>query len=110
MKKIVLVFLLSCSAFVAFSQSDYQKALGIKFPGGVSISYKNFLTETNNIELQATFKDGGLRLSGLYEFNFYTLNVDGLSWFVGPGAHLGFGKKDTYDANNKLVSKNSADI
>jgi len=110
MKKIILASLLTFTAFIAFSQSDYQKALGIKFPGGVSITYKNFVTENNNIELQGTFKDGGFRLSGLYEFNFYTLNVEGLSWFVGPGAHLGFGKKDTYDANNKLVSKSSADI
>jgi len=110
MKKIIFVACLSLFSLMAYSQSSYQQALGLKFPGGVSISYKSFISDNNNLEFQGTFKDGGFRLSGLYEFNFYTLNVDGLSWFVGPGAHLGFGKKDKYDANNKLVSKNSADI
>jgi hypothetical protein len=97
MKKIVTVtFLLICTKFLfaqSETQSTYQRAIGIKFPGGFSVTYKQFITAANNLEAQATIWNKGFRLSGLYEFNFYSFNnVDGLAWFVGPGVHLGFWK------------------
>ena len=73
--------------------SAYSQAIGIKFPGGLSITYKKFVTNTNNIEGELTTWNKGLRVAGLYEFNFYSFNqVEGLAWFVGPGAHIGFWK------------------
>lgn len=73
--------------------SAYNQAIGIKFPGGLSLTYKKFVTDTHSIEAQLTSWNEGFRLAGLYEFNFYTFNtVDGLAWFVGPGVHLGFWK------------------
>lgn len=74
--------------------STYRQAIGLKFPGGFSVTYKKFVTDTHNIEGQLTSWNKGFRLAGLYEFNFYSFpSVEGLSWFVGPGAHVGFWKK-----------------
>ena len=96
MKKIVAVILLIISVKFSFAQT-YHQAIGIKLPGGFSVTYKKFLSENNNIEAQATLWHKGFRLSGLYEFNFYAFDkVEELSLFVGPGAHLGFWK-DQYE-------------
>jgi hypothetical protein len=84
------------------AQAPYNRALGLKFPGGLSITYKKFVADTRNVEAQLTAWHKGFRVAGLYEFNFYTFdNVPELSWFVGPGAHIGFWKstyKETYNS------------
>jgi len=107
MKKLLAVTLFIICAKFSMAQTEqsslYRRAIGIKFPGGFSVTYKQFVTQTNNIEAQATAWNKGFRLSGLYEFNFYSFNtVEGLAWFVGPGVHLGFWK-DQYskDYNSK---------
>ena len=104
MKKIITItFLLACGKF-SFSQSNYSKAIGVKFPAGFSVTYKNFVADTKNIEAQATIWNKGFKISGLYEFNFYSFNnADGLAWFVGPGAHIGFWKEEyKTDYNSKI--------
>ena len=88
---IVAAFFITCAAF-AQSDCDYKHALGLKFPGGLSVTYKIFVSQTNNIEAQAMFWNKGFRAVGLYEFNFAINGADGLHWFVGPGAHIGFWK------------------
>ncbi len=94
MKKIIVVTLLIASAKISFGQSTYSKAIGVKFPAGFSVSYKDFLTDTRNLEAQATIWNKGFKVSGLYEFNFYVFNnADGLALFAGPGAHIGFWKQ-----------------
>ena len=105
MKKIIIATLFIVCSKMVFAQAPYNQAIGLKVPGGFSITYKKFLTATNNIEAQATLWHKGFRVSGLYEFNFYNLNVDGLAWFVGPGAHIGFWKtefKNDYNSNADL--------
>lgn len=100
-------FLILCTTLccmTAIKAQNYHQAIGIKFPAGFSVTYKKFITETNNLEGQVTIWNKGFRVSGLYEFNFYSFNdVKELSWFVGPGAHIGFWK-DTYqkDYNSKV--------
>jgi len=100
---LILTTTLLCCSTITKAQSTYNRAIGVKFPAGFSISYKKFLTETNNAEAQVTLWKKGFRVSGLYEFNFHSFNTEGLAWFVGPGAHIGFWK-DTYqkDYNSKV--------
>ena len=77
----------------ANAQAPYDHAIGLKFPGGVSVTYKTFITDTRNIEAEFTAWHQGFRVAGLYEFNFYSFDdIPELSWFVGPGAHIGFWK------------------
>jgi hypothetical protein len=97
MKKLFAATLLIICAKFSFAQTEqpstYRRAIGIKFPGGFSVTYKKFVTQSNNIEAQVTAWNKGFRMSGLYEFNFYSFNnVEGLAWFAGPGVHLGFWK------------------
>lgn len=96
----ITVVMLTCLSSMA---QDYNKALGIKFPGAVSVSYKKFVSTYNNIEAEAMFAEKGFRPVVLYEFNFEVPNaVEGLRWFVGPGLHLDFWKdhyQKEYDHN-----------
>lgn len=80
-KTVTIIFLIACSKFslaqseLPSTQSTYQQAIGLKFPGGFSVTYKKFVTTLNNIEAQATVWNKGFRVSGLYEFNFTLLTV-----------------------------------
>ena len=48
----------------------------------------------------------GVRFTGLYEFHFYNIEgVNGLAWYVGPGAHIGF-----YIPKYKTQYNTAADI
>jgi hypothetical protein len=96
MKKFTWVFmvlLFSARLNAQLNGPAYSQAIGIKFPGGLSLTYKKFVTSTHSTEAQVTSWNKGFRVAGLYEFNFYSFNdVEGLAWFVGPGAHIGFWK------------------
>lgn len=105
MKTFLILLITTCILTTAHAQENtYNRALGVKFPGGFSVTYKKFVTNTNNIEAQVTLWNKGYRMSGLYEFNFYSFNtVEGLSWFVGPGVHLGFWKDTLQKTYNSKV-------
>ena len=106
MKKIAILLLFIAGLTTAHAQAPYNRALGLKFPGGLSITYKKFVSDTRNFEAQFTSWHEGFRLGGLYEINFYAFQkVPELSWFVGPGAHIGFWKsayEKTYDSQVDL--------
>lgn len=94
MKK--LRFVLALFAMMAFAQvnaqntsSSYQTAVGVKFyPGAISL--KHFVNNKGALEGLAYFWKGGVRITGLYELHYPLLQVDGLQWYIGPGAHIGF--------------------
>lgn len=80
-----------------FSQSKhsngYNQALGLKFyPGG--ITYKKFVKNTAAIEAVGYLWKYGFRVTGLYEFHNDLGDIDGLKWYAGLGAHLGFWNDD----------------
>jgi hypothetical protein len=103
MKKIRLILAMAAVCFVATTQaqntsSSYRTALGVKFyPGAISI--KHFANERGAIEGLASFWKGGVRFTGLYELHYPLLQVDGLQWYVGPGAHIGFYDDKYYGGN-----------
>ena len=86
-----LLLLLVGTATYSQTETTYESALGVKISAGRALTYKRFVTPTNAIEVQTMFFKKGIRLIGLYEFHFYNIDgVDGLGWYVGPGAHVGF--------------------
>jgi hypothetical protein len=104
MQKIFFVLLLTTSITIAHAQAPYNRAIGLKFPGGFSLTYKKFVSDSRNLEAQFTSWHKGFRVTGLYEFNFYTFDkVPELSWFAGPGAHLGFWKSEFKDNYNSQI-------
>lgn len=95
-----VVFLLFAYAASAQQSTAYNRAIGLKFPAGVAITYKQFLNENNNVEAEAMFWANGFRAVGLYEFNFDIEGIAGLRWYVGPGAHIGIWNKDYQQKKN----------
>jgi hypothetical protein len=106
MKKWMFTLAICCFAFGGFAQTDYDQAIGLKFPGGLAATYKKMLKNNKAWEAQAMFWDKGARFVALYEFHFYNLDAAGrLAWYVGPGAHIGFYKNKFQESYNS-----SADI
>ena len=90
----------------AQSTTTYNRAIGIKLPGGFAVTYKQFVSDYNNVEAEAMFWNRGFRVVGLYEFNWDIPGVDGLRWYAGGGAHLGFWNND----DSKLSNNNKAGV
>lgn len=67
----------------------YKTAVGLKlYP--VAISVKHFLEENRAIEGLFYLWNYGIRLTGLYEIHRPIHQAEGLKWYVGAGAHIGF--------------------
>lgn len=78
----------------------YETALGVKVWGdGGGISIKHFINSTDHaLEGIGYFWNRGARFVGLYEFHGeFSPGADGLMWYVGPGAHIGFYNDRYYD-------------
>ena len=108
MKKFAFaLWLLSCSVILhaqsrSSSGTDYQTALGVKIWDGAGITLKHFITGDRAVEGIGYFYNRGFRLTGLYEIHGDITGADGLKWYVGPGAHLGF-YNDKYDNDGKFM-------
>ena len=97
MRKILLVASTLLIAIISNAQSrsshssSYNSALGVKVWDGGGISFKHFFNETNNAgELIGYFWNQGTRVTGLYEIHGPIGGAEGLRWYIGPGAHVGF--------------------
>ena len=94
MRKTLFVFSIVSLFFTtrSFAQaegSSYETAIGIKFwPGAISI--KHFIQDDRALEGLVNFWDNGFRLTGLYEIHGDIAGAEGLRWYVGPGAHIGW--------------------
>ena len=96
-------FILGVSLFFCFSgysQANYDQAIGVRLIGGTTISYKNYFSNNNNVELQVSFWKHGTRVAGLYEFNYPISGMNGLNFILGPGVHFGRWNK-TYRDNHE---------
>lgn len=81
------------------SSSSYQTALGVKVWDGGGISLKHFVSDNNALEGIAYFWNRGIRITGLYEIHGDFSGADGLKWYIGPGAHIGFYNTKYGDGN-----------
>jgi hypothetical protein len=97
MKKSIILSAIVC--FITFSSakaqdfntsSEYSTAVGVKFLHGAGVTFKHFLNDKAALEGIAFWGAGSLRVTGLYELHFDINELDGLKWYVGPGAHIGF--------------------
>lgn len=72
------------------NSTTYTNALGVKVWDGGGISFKHFFNERNAGELIGYFYRNGVRFTGLYEIHGDITGAEGLKWYIGPGAHIGF--------------------
>ena len=95
----VLLFVISANAQMN-DGPDYKTALGVKvYPGAVSV--KHFFKDKIAVEGLGYVTSDGFRVTGLYELYNNLGNVEGLKWYIGPGAHVGF--YDYYDHHNNHI-------
>ena len=95
------LFLLSNAQSKSTHSSSYRSALGVKFWDGAGISFKHFFQGNNAGEFIGYFWNHGFRLTGLYEIHGDFADAQGLKWYIGPGAHVGF--YDYYDHHNNHI-------
>ncbi|QJD95541.1 hypothetical protein HH214_06475 [Mucilaginibacter robiniae] len=123
MKKITLLFIISCF-MLAFQQKSnaqttqnpalYQGALGLKFDGYENgISGKYFMNNSTAVEGVLGFRKHGLVITGLYEIHQTAFGVNELKFYYGAGAHIGSvgkgifqrytGDDEYYDSSHVLL-------
>src|SRR5690606_4846582 len=98
MKKVLLsvaaVALLAIGAQEAKAQTPYKSAIGLVFDGdagsNVGIQYKTAVGPTTAFQAQASFRSNWISLGADYQYEKAIAGAEGLAWYVGGGAQLGF--------------------
>lgn len=96
---LLLVFISGQSQSSNDKGSSYRTALGVKVWDGGGISFKHFVNGNNALELVGYFWSQGMRITGLYEIHGPVSGANGLQWYIGPGAHIGFYNSKNGDGN-----------
>lgn len=90
MKKIVTMIVFVAATFTMSAQ-EYKTGIGFRLDGFNSgITIKHFTGSTTALEGIVGFGRHALTITGLYEKHQNFPNAEGLSWFYGGGAHVGF--------------------
>ncbi len=96
---LTLVLIVLASTFFTASAQDYKVAIGVRLSNATptlsnSITVKYNMNQKHTIEGLLSF-GSRFGMGVLYEVNNLT-TVQGLNWFYGGGAYIGFEKGDTY--------------
>ena len=97
MKKLFAV-MVAALAFAAVASAQ-PKAVGVRVGNGAEVSYQHYLGGSNFIEADLGFMSGGLRLTGIYDFDLGS--AGNFNFYVGPGASLGFVNRTDGNGNPK---------
>lgn len=91
MKYALALAITALTALSVKAQSDYPTALGLRLGGGVNgITIKHFLSSSDAVEGIIGVHYRGFMATGLWERHFDAFDVEGLNWYIGGGAHIGF--------------------
>lgn len=88
-KLFVITFLLLAMGFTAKAQ-DYKTGLGLRIGPSYGITVKHFIKSNAALEGLLNTRRGGFSLTGLYEFHGVAFQTEGLKYYIGGGAHIGF--------------------
>jgi hypothetical protein len=104
MKKILIFsFIIVCMSYYANAQVN-PHAIGLRLGGngdvnGVELSYQKGFSEVNRLELDLGFGGNSHQsrfyLAGIYHWDWNI--TEGLNWYIGPGAGLGYYSNDDSD-------------
>lgn len=79
----------------AIRAQDYKTGIGFRLAGlNSGITIKHFTGSTTALEGILGFGRHAFTITGLYEKHQTFPNADGLKWFYGGGAHVGFFQGD----------------
>lgn len=85
---------------------DYVDAVGVRAGLSQGISYKHFISTTDALEGILALRWGGFNITGLFERHMDAFDVDGLYFYYGAGAHIGFWDGNTspwFDDNSSYT-------
>lgn len=89
MKKLLLIALLFVT--IGAKAQQYSTAIGLRLGGfNNGLTVKHFVNTSGALEGIASFGRQSFRITGLYEKHTAFPNAEGLSWYYGGGAHIGF--------------------
>jgi hypothetical protein len=90
MKKYCLVILFVFVFSGLIKAQNYETAIGIRGGFAPGLTVKHFLTDKTAVEGIFSTRWGGFMITGLYEIEAPAFDTEGLSWYYGGGAHIGF--------------------
>lgn len=67
-----------------------ENAIGLRGGWGTGITFQHYVAEDRAVELIAHSRWRGFMLTGLYEVHKPFFDVEGMQWYYGVGAHVGF--------------------
>ncbi|MGC9342403.1 MAG: hypothetical protein ACP5E3_06870 [Bacteroidales bacterium] len=85
---IIAIFLISIAGQA--KAQDYINAVGLRGGLAQGITFKHFLSNQDAAEGILAVRWGGFYVTGLYERHMPAFDTDGLYFFYGGGAHIGF--------------------
>lgn len=88
MKKIAVILAFACTALVSYAQKG-ENLIGVRGAVGAGITFQHYLDDSKAIELLFHSRWAGFSLTGLYQVHKPFLDVDGMKWYYGVGAHIG---------------------
>lgn len=90
MKKSVVVLVITCLVFSLsnLQGQNYNTGVGLRLGSPSGFTVKHFIAPQAAVEGMLSFGWGGLGVTGLYELHNDILEVPGLTWYYGVGAHL----------------------
>lgn len=94
MKKIVLIILIVFWVGLIINAQDYKTGIGARLGFDQGLTIKHFVSEKNALEFLLATRWRGFVLTGLYEIHNQAFNTEGLKWYFGFGAHVGFWNGD----------------
>jgi hypothetical protein len=102
-KKLVLILFAAVSSVALLAQTS-ERAIGIRFGSGGKVSYQHPLGVANRIEFDLGLSPQSFGINGIYHWvNDLSDWTDGMSWYYGPGATVGFSNSTTLYPTSKLT-------
>jgi hypothetical protein len=108
MKKIIigLFFLLFISA-ASVNAQDYNTGIGLRGGPFNGLTIKHFLSSNTAVEGVLSTQWSGWLISGTWEKHATAFNTEGLKWFYGVGAHIGFWNNSNFPGSNNNQQSNT---
>lgn len=104
MKKFLIIAILTLSTTYAAYPQNYNTGVGLRGGWFNGITAKHFIDRHAALEGIVSMRWSGFSITGLYEIQKPIPSVEGLSWFYGGGAHIGFWDGSKVDWDHKKDS------
>ncbi|MFM2000051.1 MAG: hypothetical protein RL204_1998 [Bacteroidota bacterium] len=106
--KYISILLIALALGASSINAKAQDLIGIRGGWYSGITYQHYMGSNNSLEFIGQFTRGGSNFTGLYEIHSDIPDVDGLKFYYGGGAHLGFYQKDRHNLFGDRYNGNGA--